>query len=378
MKIVHLADTHLGYRAFSGKLDPDRRLNQRECDVYDRWHEATKKAIELAPDIVIHAGDLFDSSRPAPRAIAEALDGFARLRKADIPVVVIAGNHETPRFRSGGSVFEILERFGINAVWAEPRAIRIGGLAVLAVPHEPAADRLAEDILSLTPDPSADANVLIVHAGLEALPRQGYGEVNEIELDPEVLARADHDYVALGHLHRHQVPQVNAAYAGSLERLDFGDVEGDKVVLEVDLGEGAGKPGFITRHPLASRPVLDFPIACGNRDPGAVVNAIKAATDGASLADALVRVRLEEIARDVYQSIDLDGIAEIFEDCFHHQIAVGRSGLTAGDEDGMAEVSFAEFARERMPKDVDAEAVVALARRYLDDAAFAEAEAEAG
>jgi DNA repair exonuclease SbcCD nuclease subunit len=114
MKIVHLADTHLGYRAFSGKLDSDRRLNQRECDVYDRWHEATKKAIELAPDIVIHAGDLFDSSRPAPRAIAEALDGFARLRKADIPVVVIAGNHETPRFRSGGSVFEILERFGIK------------------------------------------------------------------------------------------------------------------------------------------------------------------------------------------------------------------------------------------------------------------------
>jgi len=43
----------------------------------------------------------------------------------------------------------------------------------------------------------------------------------------------------------------------------------------------------------------------------------------------------------------------------------------------MAEVSFAEFARERMPKDVDGEAVVALARRYLDDAAEAEAE-EAG
>lgn len=378
MKLVHLADTHLGYRKFSGRLDPDRRLNQRECDVYDRWHEATKTAIDLAPDIVIHAGDLFDSSRPAPRAIAEALDGFARLRDAGIPVVVIAGNHETPRFRSGGSVFEILERFGVNAVWAEPRVIRIGGLAIHAVPHEPAAERLTADILSLPPDPSADANVLVVHAGLEVIPRQGYGEMNEIELDPEVLVRADHDYIALGHLHRHQVPQLNAAYAGSLERLDFGDIEGDKVVLEVNLGEGADKSGYITPHPLAARPVFDFPIACADLDPGAVVKAIMAATDGAALAGALVRVRLEGIARDVYQSIDVDRIAGIFESCFHHQVAVGRSGLTDGDTDGTAEVPFAEFARERMPKDVDAEAVIGLARRYLDDAAFEESEAEAG
>src|SRR3954463_13304715 len=179
MKIVHLADTHLGFRQFP-KLNPDRQLNQRECDVYDRWNEAVEIARDLAPDVVIHAGDLFDSSRPAPRAVAEALDGFALLREADIPVVVIAGNHETPRFRSGGSVFEILERFGIDAVWAEPRTIRIGEIAVHAVPHEPAADRLAEDIRSLNPDPGAGANVLVVHAGLEALPRPGYGEVNEI------------------------------------------------------------------------------------------------------------------------------------------------------------------------------------------------------
>jgi len=377
MKIVHLADTHLGYRQFSGKLDPGRGLNQRECDVYATWHEAIDKAIDLSPVALIHAGDLFDSSRPAPRAVTEALDGFKRLQEAGIPVIVIAGNHETPRFRSGGSVFEILERFGIEAVWGDPRTIRIGGLAVHAVPHEAAAEQLADDIRSLPPDASAKANVLVVHAGLEALPRQGYGEVNEIELDPEVLARAGHDYIALGHLHRHQVPQVNAAYAGSLERLDFGDLEGDKVVLEVDLEEGAGKPGFITRHPLGARPVFDFPIACADLGPGAVVTAIEDATGGAALADALVRVRLEGIARDVYQSLDVDGVAEIFEDCFHHQLAVGRTGLTVGDEDGVAEVSFDEFARERMPKDVDAEAVIALARRYLDNATSEEAEVDA-
>ena len=40
MRIIHLADTHLGFRQFSGKLEPERRLNQRECDVYGVWHRA--------------------------------------------------------------------------------------------------------------------------------------------------------------------------------------------------------------------------------------------------------------------------------------------------------------------------------------------------
>lgn len=126
MKIIHLADTHLGFRQYAGKLDLDRGLNQRECDVYDAWQRAVDIAIDRNPGLVIHAGDLFDSSRPTPFAITQALDGFRRLREAGIPVVVIAGNHSTARFRSAhGSVFQILERFGIHAVWNGPQTIRI-------------------------------------------------------------------------------------------------------------------------------------------------------------------------------------------------------------------------------------------------------------
>lgn len=373
MKIVHIADTHLGFRQFGPKLDPVRNINQRECDVYDRWHEAVDIAIGLKPDVVLHAGDLFDSSRPAPRAVAEALDGFARLRENRIPVVVIAGNHETPRFRSGGSVFEILERFGIEAVWSEPRTIRIGEIAVHAVPHEPAADRLAEDIRSLNPDPGAGANVLVVHAGLEALPRPGYGEVNEIELDPEVIAEADHDYIALGHLHRHRIPQANAACSGSLERLDFGDVEGSKGVLEVDLTRG-GSSGFLTVHPVASRPVYDFAIPCADLNAGEALAAVEAAVDGPPLDGALVRVRLEQIARDVYHALDHASVGELLSSCFHYQLSAGRSGLVVGSTEVGDEVPFDEFARSRMPKDVDVETVIALARGFLDDAALEESE----
>ncbi len=336
MKIIHLADTHLGYRNFS-KLDPDRGLNQRECDVYMRWHEAVDKAIELGPDLVIHAGDLFDSSRPAPRAIAEALDGFARLQEAGLPTIAIAGNHETPRFRSGGSVFEILERFGVEAVWAEPRTVRVNGIAVHAVPHEPSAEGLAADVRSLPLDAKAAANVLVVHTGLEALPRQGYNEVNKIELDPEVLTETDYDYIALGHLHRYQAAQLNALYAGSLERLDFADTDGDKAVLEIDLDAGAGKPGFVARYPVAARPVFNFRLECEGLGPSDVLKGVEQAVMSTALADAVVRVRLDRIARDCYQALNFAALAELFEDCLHYVVNLGRGGLALGGDEDQAE-----------------------------------------
>src|SRR3954451_8561616 len=267
MRIVHLADTHLGYRQFSGKLDPERKLNQRECDVYAVWHRAIAVAIERDVDAVIHAGDLFDSPRPTARALTEALDGLGRLRDAGIPVVAIAGNHSTPRFRSGGSVFEVLQRFGVHAAWEQPESFDIGGVTFHAVPHEPDADQLRADIESLQPNAASDANVVILHADLNAVPSPTYGEVNATELDQEVLARAPFDYIAMGHLHRYQAPQVNAIYPGSLERLDFADLEGEKAVLEIDLAAGAGAPGFVTRHPLTTRRLLDIPVDCHGCDP---------------------------------------------------------------------------------------------------------------
>ncbi len=377
MRVIHVADTHLGYRNFSGKLDPERNLNQRECDVYDAWHAAIGIALERHPELFIHAGDLFDSSRPSPRAIVEALSGFARLRDAGIPTVVIAGNHSTPRFRSGGSVFEILSEFGITAIWGEPRTVTVNGAAVHCVPHEPQPEQLLEDIRSLALDGGADANILVLHAGLEGV-RQDYHEVNEIALTPEALAEGEYAYVALGHLHKYQVPQVNAVYPGSLERLDFGDVDGDKAVVEVDLAAGAGSDGFITRHTIPTRPMFDIALTCEGVGPAEVITALEKEITGLSLDGALVQLRLDSIQRDVWHSLDLAAINEMLDPCLHVVLRPGRSGLAMDGDEAEADISFATFARREMPKGVDSEAVVRLALGYLDDAAAAEAEGEAG
>jgi exonuclease SbcD len=380
MKILHLADTHLGFRQFAGRLDPVRKLNQRECDVYAVWHAAIDIAVERHVDAVVHAGDLFDSARPSPRALSEALRGFGRLREAEIPAIVIAGNHETPRFRSGGSVFEVLEHFGVHAVWSAPRSIPIGGTVFHAVPHEIDAEQLTADVESLALDARADANVLVLHAGVQALARPTYGEANPIELDPAVLAEAEFDYIAMGHLHRFQAPQVNAVYPGSLERLDFADLDGDKAVLEIDLAAGAGKDGFVTRHPIHTRPLFDMLVDCASCDPSAVLAGVQRQVATRQLDGAVVRLRLQALQRDVYHALDFDRLSDLFEGCLHHVVVAGREGLRSGGADqgrGDDELVFTDWARRRVPAGLDAERVVGIARGFLDEAAAAEAEADA-
>ena len=105
MKIFHCADTHLGYRAYSRHVpegEPDAGLNLREADVYAAWDRLIAAAIAAKPDVVIHAGDLFDRVRPSNRAIDRALEGLHRLSQAGLPTIIVAGNHETPRLRETG------------------------------------------------------------------------------------------------------------------------------------------------------------------------------------------------------------------------------------------------------------------------------------
>lgn len=358
MRFLHLADTHLGFRQFAGRLDPERQINQREADVYRAWHHAIDHAIASGVEAVVHAGDLFDGPRPTPRALAEALDGFARLHAAGIPAVVIAGNHSTPRTRSGGSVFEVIGRFpGVHAVWDEPRRVDLGQTSFHALPHQPEAATLAAQIAALRPGPGR--NVLIVHGGLDAAAKATYSEAGAIELDAAAIATADVDYVALGHLHAHKVVGSNAAYAGSLERLDFAD-ESHKVLLEVDL------EGGLAAVPAPFRPVFTLDVACAGLGPVAALEAIEAAVASRDTTGAVVRLRLDGLARDIFQALDTRRIAALLAPALHHVLAVGAGGLAAGGaETSEGGLDFEAFARERVPAGVDPERVVALARGFL-------------
>src|SRR5688572_9982901 len=97
MLLAHLADLQLGYRAYH-RLAPGG-INARERDVALAFRTALDRIIELRPDLVLVAGDVFHTVRPSNAAIADAFRQFARLRASlpEAPVVVIAGNHDSPR-----------------------------------------------------------------------------------------------------------------------------------------------------------------------------------------------------------------------------------------------------------------------------------------
>jgi DNA repair exonuclease SbcCD nuclease subunit len=363
MRFLHLADTHLGFRQFAGRLDPERGINQREADVYRAWHHAVGHAVSAGVDAVVHAGDLFDGPRPTPRALAEALDGFARLHAAGIPAIVIAGNHSTPRTRSGGSVFEVIGRFpGVHAVWEGPRRIDLGGVSFHAVPHD---DDGAVGRLALGPG----RNVLIAHGGMGAA-RATYSEPGAVELDRDAVVSAGVDYVALGHLHAFARMGANTVYAGSLERLDFAD-ESSKVLVVADL------EGELSVIPAPFRPVFTVPVACRGLGPAEVLDAVAAAVAARECRDAVVRLRLDGLARDVYQALDLRRIGALLADALHFVLAVGPAGLAAVAAEHEEAVGFDAFARARVPDGVDAARVVALARGFLAAAGAEEVAREA-
>jgi len=349
MRICHLSDTHLGYRNLT-KLSAEG-INQREADIYHAFKEAITRIIELAPDAVIHSGDLFDSYHPTTRALGVALDALSALEQAAIPVVLIAGNHSTPRYSSTGHIFEVLARFGgVQAVWGEPQLVRIGELAVYALPHDPDPERLSAALTRGRADPTAKYNVLTLHAGLDGLARVG-DEHGAVSLDPDRLELLDDfDYIALGHLHTRAGVRQNACYAGSLERLTFADTAKRKGFYEIDLDQEPLAAARISEHDVSARPLFD--LAAADDDHGELAEIIIAAAAGRSLEDALLRIRVA-VTQERWRALDMRAVREHFAPCLHLDLQPDYQHSAAAPMQGAADISQFIAAQAREGEDTD-------------------------
>ncbi len=331
MRIAHLADTHLGFRQLH-HVDASGR-NVREQDVYHAFEQAIAIAIELAPDAVIHAGDLFDSYHPASVALRVALDGFARLREAGIPVVLIAGNHSTPRVAAVEHVFAVLERFGgVHVVYDQPRTVRMGSLAVHAIPHDNDPERLSAALRAARPATDASFNVAVAHIGVEILGHVVGAEAGAVSVTGETLEEtaAGFDYVALGHLHTFMPVRGNVAYAGSLEHLSWADNAKFKGVLEVDLGAGCESADYLRLHTVDARPQINLdPIDGAETEQLTEAILERAEHVGAeTLRGALVRLIVHNVTPTAWSAIDGRAVARAFAECLHFErqaVFVGQS-----------------------------------------------------
>lgn len=366
MRIVHIADTHLGHR-YLPKVDDEGR-NFREQDVYKAFERAVERILELRPDAVVHAGDLFDSFHPSTEALTIALDGFSRLHEAGIPSVVVSGNHSTPRYHATQHVFSLLDRYGcVQAVWQEPECVRVGDqLAITALPHPRDPEQFEAAIRAARPQTDARFNVLVLHAGFAPFPRVGPGEAGTIDMDPALLEElADFDYVAFGHFHMYKPLRINACYSGSLERLSFNDRSKQKVILEVDLAAGPADRTWITRHSIPTRTVCTLEEVDGYGTTDLTADVL-AGLEGIELDGAVLRCPIRSVTQETYRTLDMHAIHDATKDCLHFELQpqfVGSARTRPRTADDLR-----AYVTAHTPEGMDTDEVLRRAEEFLEAA----------
>lgn len=279
MKLLHTADWHVG-RTITGRSRADEHRAV--------LGEIASIAADEGVDLILVAGDLFDS--PSPSAEAESVLYRGLLALAEVaPVVVIAGNHDHPyRWQA----IEPLMKLGRISVAGVPRPVQEGGRLELSTTAGPAsvavlpflsqrlvidaaalmgggaaeyeqtyAGRVGSILQHLTADlPPEMVSVVVAHLTVLGGRADGSERAGQTFLEyvvPGTLLPGGVHYLALGHLHRQQrVPAAAPAwYAGSPLQLDFGEEQDRKGVLLVEVTPST--PAIVTPRPLASgRPML--------------------------------------------------------------------------------------------------------------------------
>ena len=280
MKLLHTSDWHVGKQ-----LRGQSRADEHRAVLA----EITGIAAANEVDLVVVAGDLFDTASPSPEAQGIVYDTLLGMAATGAQVMVIAGNHDNAH---GLRVLApLFHRCGVHVVGEVARP-QDGGMrsfitrdgtpvnvAVLpfvskrgivradqlmsgpAFEHSLAySARLAQLIGALSSGFTADAaNVMLAHAfvlgGVAGGGERAAHMVEEYAVQAPAFP-ATTGYVALGHLHRAQsIPGATSIrYCGSPLQLDFGEVDQPKQVNVVDLQPG--KPAKVTEVPLASGRVL--------------------------------------------------------------------------------------------------------------------------
>jgi exonuclease SbcD len=320
MHLVHIADTHLGLSQFN-RLDPESGMNLREKQIYDNFLSAIERIIAEKPDVLVHAGDLFDQVKPKTRAYTTVLEALERLHNAGIPFVVIAGNHSMVKTRYTTSPFAVLTYHPghITAAYSfRYENVEIGDTVFHLIPNmlRPEDYRAAYDQVELSGD---HHNVLVTHGLATAIRDRRLATVAEHELDNTILSDR-FDYIALGHYHRQSQITGNAWYSGSMEYLTYGEISDAKGGLLVDLdatapGEDCPRPAGVRPLELPRTPMVNLgTISCEGVPPAEITGEIISRVSEYRVPPlAMAQVTLDGVSREHGKGIDQRDLACVRE-----------------------------------------------------------------
>lgn len=293
VKVLHVSDIHLGSGLAYGKINPVTGFNTRLEDFAASLKRCVDHALGIEQgtlfsgpvDLVLFGGDAFPDATPPPLHQDLFAQQFRRLADAGIPTVLLVGNHDQHGHGQEGSSLAIYRTLGVKGFvvgdtlsthcletasgsvqvttlpWLN-RSVLLSRQETLGLSSEMIGQQILQRLQVILEaeiralDPTIPA-ILLVHAMIDSA-KQGaerhlaVGKGFTIPLG--LLTRPHYHYVALGHVHRHQVlcqdPLI--IYPGSLERVDFGEEQEEKGFVLADVTLTG------TRYEFISLPVRPF------------------------------------------------------------------------------------------------------------------------
>lgn len=300
INLFHIADIHIGMENY-GRLDAASGLNSRVLDFLRRFNQAIEMAIEREADVCIFAGDAYKNQRPTPTFQREFARRVKKLSDAGIPTVLLVGNHDmatADRAASSIDIFGVLDVPGVvvaNREAVHEITCRRGQTLLVGTIPYPQQGRLlahadyknlsleeldqalgqilADNLTDLANEVSQQPDRPAVLTAHVSVSEATTGSEQSVMIGRDVvvlrsnLAHEAWDYVALGHIHKHQ--ELNGGqhppivYPGSLERIDFGEEKERKGFVMATVDKGQCDWEFV---PVDARPFLTIRVDVSQND----------------------------------------------------------------------------------------------------------------
>ncbi len=290
IKLLHFADAHIDMINY-GQHDPETGLPVRVMDFLRSLDAIIDRAISEPVDLVIFAGDAYRNQRPHPRFQQQWQQRIMRLSEAGIPTILLVGNHDTsPAVRGGHALHEfatlnvpniyVTHQFDFYTQAQLGLPVQVIAAGWVSESHLLTAEtklNLSENELRISREQrvqeilemfieDADPDVPLILAAHATVVGATYGSERQVmlgrdlQLSGNIVKHPKLDYVAMGHIHKHQevgtgYPPV--VYAGSIERVDFGEVKEQKGFVLVNVAKGETTWEFVA---LDTRQFVDIKI----------------------------------------------------------------------------------------------------------------------
>ena len=327
MRILHFSDLHIGVENY-GRTDPKTGLSTRLGDFLDSLDQVVEFALNEGVDLVLLAGDAYKGRDPTQTHQLEFAKRLNRLSQSGIPMFLLVGNHDLPAASSRATAMDIFPTLEVanihvgNSLKTYDVPTPSGPLQVLAVPWPRRSAILSrEDSRGMSIEQVRQTLEERLTDGIEVAASQldptipailtGHVTVNGATVGTErsmmlgqdhvllvsALVRPQVEYVALGHIHKHQILRPDppmVVYSGSLQRVDFSEEGDEKGFCVIDLDPAAPQGQRMTKfefHKLDARSFVTVDVTLEPQDVDPTATVVRAIARK-EIAGAVVRVRI--------------------------------------------------------------------------------------